>query len=247
MVIEVKKKKLAMWIGVFVVVLIGIAVALNMVAGADQMISIYVYDAQGNEIPADIFSVLVVGPYKYEGAETMKIEVSVDNTGDLPLDVRMTSITPTQIDSQFIKLTKRIDSGQTATWISGFIYLDQFEEQSITSVIEVTGTYQYAGTGHDIVKTGSVTFAVEADPIAGFVMDVSIGDISTTANPCTTEGSRMCENTGNYGVIYECRNGYWAIFDNGYGPYDLCENLVCLSNADCPGGMTCDVGFDECY
>lgn len=185
--IRSKKADTAMMlILVAVAVGIGIFIFLNM-SSNKSMITINLYDAAGNKIQNNAFSVVNGVP----GVASMDLSVNVKNTGTAILNCTLGTLTPPAFNTAMVKTAKQIAVGATGTWQSGIISVAQFEnlQQPVSFSVPVTCNFKVGAVVNTLpVQTGTIALTILPDAQGSFTVNVTSGAGGTVC------GNSVCES-----------------------------------------------------
>lgn len=153
----------------------------------DSMITYHLYDAQGNEINPNQFSVVNGVP----GVAQIDFGINVANTGSAPLTCTLGTLTPTAFNSAVTKNSLSVPVSQTKSWASGLISVSQFEglTQPVSFTAPVTCTYISGTTVTLPVQTGSISLTITPDASGSFTVNVA----SNAGGTPTVCGNSVCE------------------------------------------------------
>jgi len=220
-------------------IVVGILVIFTVVAlalglGQDTFLTVHYYDGNRNEISAGWLS--VVGGV--EGVEFISLDVNVDNTGEVPLELSIKSASPPRLSSALPTNTINLGLGEQGSWASGLFDITSYE--GTTQIFEVTveGEYSFAGKVETLEKTGVISLSIQPNPVAGFDVDVVFdgsGDDDIEV-PCTenwvcgewgvctnSEQIRPCDDLNNCGTTNDMPDIVRSCSDNTvvFRTYDL--------------------------
>jgi len=173
-------------VGIVVLLSVGVvAYVYSLGYGQDTFVTVHYYDSNQKEI---FFSkgLSVIG--NLEGVEYISFDVNVDNTGEVPLELKIKSASPSLFKSALPTTTLNLAIGESGKWTSNLIATSYFE--GTTQIFEVTviGSYIYAGQTKTLEKSGAVSLSIQPDPIAGFdVTVISSADPGGDTDPICTE------------------------------------------------------------
>jgi hypothetical protein len=172
-------------IGAAVVVVLAVAAVLVLVPGLlmyDNFLKVLYYDVHGNPLQSPYS---IVGGS--EGVSQIAIMATVQNTGQIPIDVTIVSASPGVLQTAFSGKSAHVEPGAIQTITSSMFPTAQFEGQTVDFSVTVMGSYTYAGQAKTISKSGSISVRVDADRVAAFTL--SVDDGLGTQYTCVTSGT----------------------------------------------------------
>jgi len=177
----------------------GFAYMYSLGYGQDTFLTVHYYDANQNEIFAGR-ALSVIG--NLEGVEYISLDVNVDNTGEVPLELKIKDASPSQLKSALPTTTLTLAVGESDKWTSSLIDISSFEGSTQIFEVVVSGNYDYAGRTHTLEKTGQISLSIQPDPLGGF--DVTV----------VLEGGSTDEDTDPIDCVESWTCGEWGICTN---------------------------------
>jgi len=163
--------------------------------GQDTFLTVHYYGADQKEIFLSKGLSVVGG---LGGVEYISFDINVDNTGEVPLELRIDEASPFQLDSAVPTTTLTLAVGESDKWTSSLIDVSPFEGKTQIFSVLVKGTYTYAGRTYTLNKEGSISLSIQPDPLGGFDVNVILtgGSDDDDVDPTCTE-SWTC---GEWGI-----------------------------------------------
>ena len=201
------------------------------------------YDANGNVIQG--YS--IIG--SIQGVKYVTFRINVENKDNIPLNLRVTELTPRGLGDALPPQTLNVGSGQTGIWITGKIDIEPYEGtiQDFCAVVESDKVFVLRGVNE---VRGCIDLHIKPNPIANdsdfqVEIDSSVGE--GTINPSCEENwicslwsicidslqTRNCQDTN------ECETNLEKPIENRIceeTPF-CSENWVCGSWSDCFAGI----------
>ena len=173
---------------VLIAIMIGIAYYLYTggFIGTSNLMTVQYY-RNGIMVPASI-----VGGV--EGVTDITLTANVKNTGQLPLQCYVLSATPTAFIMPASKYP--VAKGGTGAITSSLISVAQYDGTSPTFWTKIGCDYTYAGVTKVLTKEGSITLAIQADPVANFDINLTSSSGSGTGGSTPTPNA-TCLNAGS--------------------------------------------------
>lgn len=238
-----KKKQIAIIGGTIAAAFVGFLFLSGML-GQNSMITVNYYDAQGNQIPRPLFTVVTSGTQRIEGVSSVDFDVNAKNTGELPLNVVIDIATPSVLKAAMPTTELTANPGQTVSWKSSRLQTSQFEGTSLAFTVGVTGKYTYAGQQRTISTSGSTaSMTFTRDPVVGLEVSVSgggfgngtlgtNGTLKTSGTTCTLGSecqSGTCNNVTTQTTLFSSYCSYSATDGKYYatGNGQLTDRQAC--------------------
>jgi len=125
-----------------------------------DFLEVRMYDSDGNLIGSTESFAVVDG---VPGVQFIDLTINVDNDGEIPLDISITSLSPTQFNNALSKTTKTAQPGDTVSWVSSLINVDDLGLGSKIFSVSVRGDYVYGGISRQVTDSDSITITFEED------------------------------------------------------------------------------------
>jgi hypothetical protein len=167
-----------------VVGVVGYFALTYQVSPSNNFVEITMYDSAGNVI-ATTNSFAVVGGTP--GVSTFTLTVNVQNTGNVPLQVTLQSLSPSPFDSAMSKSTKTAAVGQTVSWTSNQIDANQFTSYSQPVTFSASASATYTG-GNVPSKTGQIQLTITSETEGGFTIGIVSGASGGGSGPVCGDG-----------------------------------------------------------
>ena len=208
--VRMKRRNAAiLGIGVLAVVtLCGFYLLGPSLIGSSEGLTARFYDRNGHEISGNTFSIVGTGSGSYEGVYYIQLIATVKNTGERPLQVRISNASPASLRNALPSTVQTIAPGDAKSWASALIETVPFDGTTQTFMIQAVGTYDYAGQQRQLTKSSSLILSFARDPVSdmdlslgGSVGDSSIGVVGTkksTGTSCAADSecvSGICNRT----------------------------------------------------
>jgi len=162
-----------------------------------DFLEVRMYDSNGNLIGStESFAVVNDVP----GVDSVDVTINVENTGEIPLSMSITSLSPTQFNNAVSKTTKTVQPGNSISWTSNLISVGSLGLGTKTFSASVRGTYDYAGQTRTIDKSASISITIEEDLTGDFILTIESGGESSGIEGCpitVKEDCTTCELTAN--------------------------------------------------
>ena len=194
-----KNKKLISNIAVIAIVVLAVGVAATSgffdFLFKKDMLTLHMYDEQGNEI-GGLFSI-VEG---VEGVSYISYDVLVTNTGERAMDCSIVSASPTALSSSLPTTTQTVEPSATITWVGTQFETAPFESDTATRMeVEVECEYQ----GETLTKSAYKDVLIQEDPTLDFTVTID-GEGGTTEGGGDTEEDPGSETDPDLGVVMTC-------------------------------------------
>jgi hypothetical protein len=160
----------------------------------NSIMSYTLYDSNGNVIPKSTYA--IVGGTS--GVSSFTIQIKATNTGSIPLNISLTTLTPTAFNSAVTKTVKVVQPGQQGIWTSSQISASQFTSGTQPTVFTAALTGAYPGGS--TTANGQLSLVIQPDATGSFTVSLSTTATGTGATcgdgTCTspTETAENCPN-----------------------------------------------------
>ena len=152
-----------------------------------DFMEIKLYNAEGVEIlNTESFAVVNNVP----GVAFVSVTINALNTGNTDLSLSLLSLTPSPFNAGVTdRAVKTAAPGQSASWSSGLIDVNQLGTGSIPFTVSVRGNYIVAGQTRTKDATGTLTLNIQPDAAGDFTVTITQG--SGDSGPVC--GNSVCE------------------------------------------------------
>ena len=179
--------------GIILVILIGYFFIKGQ---TNQFIETNVYDADGNLIKQNAFSVV----NNIEGVSFVSFDINIENKDRVALTFLVKSITPSSVDSKKPTNKITIEPGQKGTLTTGLIETKPFENNLQEFCVTVSND-AITGLRESQDKKGCISLDIKENPTGNFDILVDSDLQNPNINPGCTENIQ-CSAFG------ECINGF---------------------------------------